>query len=59
MLCCYIRMSKILMVVIVFFKCVLNNSTFLGCATTYHCLDFWSVKIFLLPHVVDICNCSV
>ena len=30
------------------YRCMLNNSTFLGCAATYHYLDFWSVKIVLL-----------
>ena len=44
-------MCKILMVgvmFLMFFECMLNNSTFLGCAATCHYLDFWSVKIFLL-----------
>ena len=30
-----IQMCKMLIVVIVFFECVLNNSTFLGCSATY------------------------
>ena len=48
-----IRMCKILMVVIVFFECVLNNSTFLGCAATYLPLSWFLVcKDFLTCHML-------